>query len=43
MMEQPELVAAEIRAFLDWVQAAGGPAVAAQRIAEETATTQAQR
>lgn len=42
MMERPGLVAAEIRAFLDWVQASGGPAVGAERIAEETATRQAQ-
>jgi pimeloyl-ACP methyl ester carboxylesterase len=42
MMERPELVAAEVRAFLDWVQASGGPAVAAERIAEEAASNQAQ-
>jgi pimeloyl-ACP methyl ester carboxylesterase len=41
MMERPDLVSAEIRAFLDWVQASGGPAVAAERIAEETASNQA--
>jgi pimeloyl-ACP methyl ester carboxylesterase len=41
MMERPDLVSAEIRAFLDWVQASGGPAVAANRIAEEPASNQA--
>lgn len=41
MMERPELVAAEIRAFLDWVRASGGPAIAAERIVEETAAKQA--
>ncbi|HEX5189260.1 MAG TPA: alpha/beta fold hydrolase [Streptosporangiaceae bacterium] len=40
MMERPELVAAEIRAFLGWVQASGGPAGAAGRIAEGSATRQ---
>ena len=42
MMERPDLVAAEIRAFLDWVEAAGGPAVATERIVAETSTRQAQ-
>ncbi|HEX2322676.1 MAG TPA: alpha/beta hydrolase [Streptosporangiaceae bacterium] len=37
MLERPELVAAEVRAFLDWVEASGGPAMAADRIAEQTA------
>lgn len=43
MMERPALVAAEIRAFLEWVEAAGGPAAAAERIAEEPASEQAHR
>jgi len=42
MMERPELVAAEIRAFLGWVQASGGEAGAGRRFAEESATSQAQ-
>ena len=33
MMERPALVATEIRAFLDWVQASGGPASARDRVA----------
>jgi pimeloyl-ACP methyl ester carboxylesterase len=37
MMERPGLVAAEIRAFLGWVQESGGPAIAAERISDETA------
>ncbi len=41
MMERPGLVAAEVRAFLDWAEASGGPAGAAERIAEESATKQA--
>ena len=35
MMERPDVVAAEIRAFLEWVQASGGPGIGAERIAEE--------
>ena len=42
MMERPGLVAAEIRGFLDWVEASGGPAMAAERLAEESATNQVQ-
>ncbi len=42
MMERPGLVAAEIRGFLDWVDASGGPAMAAERLAEESATNQVQ-
>ena len=42
MMERPELVAAEVRAFLDWVERAGGPAIAADRIAAESAAKHAQ-
>jgi pimeloyl-ACP methyl ester carboxylesterase len=38
MMERPDLVAAEIRAFLEWVRVSGGPAVAAERIAEDAAS-----
>jgi pimeloyl-ACP methyl ester carboxylesterase len=37
MMERPALVATEIRAFLDWVQESGGPAIAAGLISDETA------
>jgi hypothetical protein len=42
MMERPATVAAEIRTFLDWVQAAGGPAKAAGRLSDEAAANQAQ-
>jgi pimeloyl-ACP methyl ester carboxylesterase len=42
MMERPEEVAAEIRAFLDGVEASGGPAIAADRLAKETAAHRAQ-
>lgn len=42
MMERPALVATEIRAFLDWVRKAGGPAIAAERIADETAANRVQ-
>ena len=40
MMERPDLVSAEIKSVPGWVQASGGPAVAAKRIAEETASNQ---
>jgi pimeloyl-ACP methyl ester carboxylesterase len=42
MMERPDLVAAEIRAFLEWVRVSGGPAVAAERIAEDAASNPVQ-
>ncbi|MGN6792949.1 MAG: alpha/beta fold hydrolase [Streptosporangiaceae bacterium] len=42
MMERPELVAAEVRAFLDWIEASGGPAIAADRLAAETTASQQQ-
>lgn len=42
MMERPGMVASEIRAFLDWVEASGGPASAAERIAEESAANRVQ-
>ncbi|HEX9031276.1 MAG TPA: alpha/beta fold hydrolase [Streptosporangiaceae bacterium] len=34
MMERPALVATEIRAFLDWVHASGGPGSARERVGE---------
>ncbi|MDR2984485.1 MAG: alpha/beta fold hydrolase [Nocardiopsaceae bacterium] len=37
MMEQPEQVAAEIRGFLNWVEASGGPVMAAGKLTKETA------
>ncbi|HEX9526012.1 MAG TPA: alpha/beta hydrolase, partial [Streptosporangiaceae bacterium] len=40
MMERPALVATEIRAFLDWVQQSGGPAIAVERISGGTAANQ---
>ena len=42
MMERPGTVAAEIRAFLDWVKEVGGPAKAAGRISDEAAANQVQ-
>ncbi|HYS31126.1 MAG TPA: alpha/beta hydrolase [Streptosporangiaceae bacterium] len=42
MMERPALVATEIRAFLGWVQAAGGPARAAEQIVGGTAAHRVQ-
>src|SRR5260221_1587502 len=40
MMERPALVATEIRAFLDWVQQSGGPAITVERISGGTAANQ---
>jgi pimeloyl-ACP methyl ester carboxylesterase len=42
MMERPALVATEIRAFLDWVQESGGPAIGVERIPDETVPNQVQ-
>jgi pimeloyl-ACP methyl ester carboxylesterase len=42
MMERPELVASEVRAFLDWARASGQEN-AADQIVEETAALQVQR
>ncbi len=42
MMERPGTVAAEVRAFLDWVKTAGGPAMAAGRLSDEATLNQVQ-